>query len=302
MRTAFLALVAALAPGLAHAGTPINETRPLAIDGALSIENVKGRIEVRAWDRAEVRITGTLGEGAERLQIDGDGRDLDVVVRYPNRTGLFSGAPRAEPTTLLLQVPRRVDLDVDSVSATVDIEGPAAGEWNIDSVSGDVRAVGAPREAAIETVSGDIDATVNSPQVSLATVSGDARLGGRLDGELELETVSGDIRAVSNPASRLRRVSGNTVSGDITVQAAFAAGGKVGMESVSGDLTLRVPAGTSTRIHANSFSGTLAAPGAQVERPEHGPGSSLRAQLGTGQGEIELETFSGDARVVIDAP
>lgn len=299
MRTA-LALALVLAPAFAQAGTPINETRPLAADGALSVENVKGRIEVRAWDRNEVRITGTLGDGVERLEIDGDARDLDVRVRYPRRTGMFGGGGRVEPTTLLLQVPRRIDLDVSSVAATVDVEGLAAGEWNIDSVSGDVRAVGAPRKATIEAVSATINATLNSAEVSVATVSGDARLGGRLEGELELETVSGDVRAVSNPATRLSRVSANTVSGDITVQAALAPGAQVGMESVSGDLTLRLPADTSARVSANSFSGTLAAPGAQVERPRHGPGSRLRAQLGAGQGEIELETFSGDARVVID--
>lgn len=303
MRPATLALALALGPTLAlppaRAGTPIDESRPLAIDGTLGIENVKGRIEVRAWDRAEVRITGTLGEGAERLEIDGSSRAIEVRVRHPHRTGMFGGG-RAAPTILLLQVPRRVDLDIDSVSATVDIEGLAAGDWRIDSVSGDVRAVGAPREAAIETVSGRIDATLNSDEVAIATVSGDARLGGRLAGELEVETVSGDVRVAANPAARLRRVSGSAVSGAITLQAALAPGAQVDMESVSGDLTLRLPADTSAQVEASSFSGTLAAPGARVERPEHGPGSQLRAQLGAGQGEITLETFSGDARVVVD--
>lgn len=302
MRLAPLVLALAIAaPSVAHAGTPINQTRPLAADGRLEIENVKGRIDVRAWDRAEVRITGTLGEGTERLEIEGDGESLAVRVRHPRRTGLFSGGnSRSEPTLLRLDVPRRVHLAIDSVAADVDVEGLAAGSWEIDSVSGDVRAVGAPRKVALETVSGDIDATINSSDTSIATVSGDARVGGRLDGEVELETVSGDIRVASNPASRLRRASGNSVSGDIVLQAALAGGARVDFESVSGDVVLRVPASTSAQVNASSFSGTLAAPGARVERNDHGPGSTLRMTLGSGFGEIDLETFSGDARIEFD--
>ena len=54
-------LAAAAAP--AFAATPIDETRPLAADGRVSIENLKGRIVVRAWDRPEVHIGGTLALG-----------------------------------------------------------------------------------------------------------------------------------------------------------------------------------------------------------------------------------------------
>ena len=35
------------------AATPIDQTRPLDPTGRIDIENLKGRIQVRAWDRAE---------------------------------------------------------------------------------------------------------------------------------------------------------------------------------------------------------------------------------------------------------
>src|SRR5690606_6082935 len=78
-----LAICASLACAPLFAGTPINETRPLDARGRIDIENLKGRIEVRAWDRNEVRITGTLGDGVEKLVIDGDRQDLEVRVEYP---------------------------------------------------------------------------------------------------------------------------------------------------------------------------------------------------------------------------
>ena len=63
--TALLACVAAPA----FAATPINETRPLDARGHVEVSNVKGRIEVRTWDKAEVAITGSLGNGAVKCAI-----------------------------------------------------------------------------------------------------------------------------------------------------------------------------------------------------------------------------------------
>ncbi|MFP7723579.1 DUF4097 family beta strand repeat-containing protein [Lysobacter sp. A3-1-A15] len=293
IRTALfsLALVAAW-PALA--ATPIDETRPLDADGRLQVDNLKGLIEVRAWDRPEVRIQGQLGAGAERLSIDGDRRSLQVRVKYPNRVGGWGGRDRSEPTELRLMVPLQAALDIDGVAARIDVRGVASRELSIDSVSGDVTVVGAPRKAGIETVSGDQQLTLNSPDVALDTVSGDIRLAGRMDGEVDVETVSGDAR-VDVLESRLREFSGATVSGDVQVSTALATGAEVRMESVSGDLELRLPRDTSARVSAESFSGSIDAPGANVERPRHGPGSSLRHRYGSGDASIEIETFSGDA-------
>lgn len=286
----------------AHAGTPIQETRPLDGRGELTVDNIKGSIHVRAWDRDEVRIEGTLGQGVERLEITGDASDLMVRVRYPNRSGLgvFSGNDRSEPTDLRLTVPRRISIAIDSVAADVDVEGLGGGELAIDSVSGSVRAVGAPTQADIESVSGDITATLNSDDVDIDTVSGTLTLRGRLGGEVSMETVAGDVDVEAHPQSQLRSLSAASVSGDLRVRATLATGGTMEFESVSGDVDLHLPRGTSARLQASSFSGSLNATGARAEKPTHGPGSSLEHRYGTGEGRIEMETFSGDARVVVE--
>jgi hypothetical protein len=56
----------------------------------------------------------------------------------------------------------------------------------------------------------------------------------------------------------------------------------------------------SARVEASSFSGDLEAPGAKVQKQEFGPGSSLEHRYGDGNGEIHLQTFSGDAEVVLE--
>src|SRR5690606_22931891 len=168
---AFALLVAATA---AWADTPIDETRALDPDGRIEIDNLKGRIDVEAWDRAEVRITGSLGEGVEKLEIDGDNRSLSVRVKYPRRGGLgFRSGDNTGPTRLHVMVPLRADLEIDSVAADIDVVGVAPAEVSIDSVSGKVVLVGAPRELSVETVSGDLRVTSNSRDVDIASVSGD---------------------------------------------------------------------------------------------------------------------------------
>jgi hypothetical protein len=285
----------------ALAATPVNETRPLDARGHLIIENLKGRIEVRAWDRREVKIEGSLGQGVEKLEITGDAQHLSVKVKYPKTGGLgfFSGSDKSEPSQLRLMVPLQADLEIDAVSADIDVNGIASGELSIDSVSGDVSVVGAPREATIDSVSGDLKLILNSAKISTESVSGDIDLRGRLGGEVHVETVSGDID-VSGHQSSMQKLSGNTVSGDMRVSTALASAGRIGLESVSGNLTLSVPSNLSAQVRGNSFSGELDAPDAQVIRPKHGPGSSFEHRYGSGDGEITLESFSGDARLQFD--
>ena len=126
----------------------------------------------------------------------------DEVEMVSTRTGvgslgiLANHAPlmgMLEPTELRLMVPLRASLDVSAVAADVDVQGLAAGELSIDSVSGDVAVAAAPRKADINSVSGDLNLTLNSSDIQAETVSGTIRLRGRINGEVEATSVSGDI-------------------------------------------------------------------------------------------------------------
>ena len=79
-----------------------------------------------------------------------------------------------------------------------------------------------------------------------------------------------------------------------------AHGGEIRAETVSGDLRLHLARGSSARVSAESFSGDLEAPGAQVRKERFGPGSSLEASFGGGDGRIRVETFSGDFTLSLD--
>lgn len=293
-----LALCAGLACSPLYAGTPINETRPLDPRGRIEIENLKGRIQVRAWDRNEVRITGTLGEGVEKFVVDGDRADLEVRVEYPKHAGRWRD-DRTGPTELLLQVPLRASLDIESVSADIDVDGVAPEDLDVDTVSGDVVIAAAPDRANIDSVSGDLTLTLNSHEAKTESVSGDIVLKGRLDGEVHAETVSGDI-TIDSRGERVRRLSTGTVSGDADVRVGLVDGGEIKSETVSGEIRLRLPKGLSARVTGETFSGDLSAPGGRIHTEEFGPGKTMEARYGNGAGEIRMESFSGDATIVLE--
>jgi len=296
------AIVLALAAPVALAGTPINQTRPLGANGEVRVENIKGSIVVRTWARPEVRITGTLGKGAEKLHVEGDASNLEVSVKYPDSRGGWNlwgrDDSRMEPTILELTIPSRASLEVESVAANVDVQQMAGRRLSVSSVSGAVVVTASsPGEAEFGNVSGDTTLRITTPRVQVESVSGDVHLQGGLTGEVSMESVSGDLRLVAPALSELNL---STVSGDIDARAALRPGGSIDGETLSGTLSLRLPRGTGARLRAESFSGDIDSPVGKVDREEHGPGKSLDARLGNGRGDIQLESFSGDVRLILE--
>ena len=303
-RTLSLAIAAALAfaalPALA--GTPINQTRPLKPTGEVHVENIKGRIVVRTWARPEVRVTGTLGKGAEKLEVEGDQDSLDISVRYPNTRGGWNCWGRsdngAEPTILEVMVPQRASLDLEAVAADVDVQQMAGARLSASSVSGNVTVTASsPGEAELESVSGDILARITTSRAQVESVSGDVDLQGGLDGEVSMESVSGDLTLVAKSLSQLEI---NSVSGDANVRTALRPNASVKGETLSGTLALRLPRATGARLHVETFSGDIDSPAGNVRHEEHGPGKTLDTRLGDGSGDINLESFSGDVRITLE--
>jgi hypothetical protein len=198
-----LGFITLFAAGPLFAATPINQTRNLAPDGQVSIDNLKGRIVVRTWAQPQVRITGSLGKGVEKLIVEGDAHSLKIQAKYPQNSdhGWFNWGGlgnNAEPTTLEVTVPSRASVDVDGVSADIDVQGIAGRKLSVDSVSGDVVvSASSPGEASISNVSGDLTLRMTSAKVKIETVSGDLNLFGAFNGDLNIDSVSGNVKMSS---------------------------------------------------------------------------------------------------------
>lgn len=285
------ALGLALAASAASAASPIDDRRPASANARVEIDNVRGRVDVRGWARAEVAVTGTLGEGAKFSLTGPPDR---IVVRVETEAGSFSwwgGSGPREDTMLTVNVPRGAAIEVDTVSADVDVEGIAgAKELEAETVSGDMRVRGDAERVELASVSGDLEVESSTRALSVETVSGDVDAK-RISGRIDAESVSGTITLA---AEQVDDVNAATVSGDVELRTGALGTGRIKVESMSGEVDLAIPANASARIEVESFSGSITSDFGKVEEEEHGPGSSLSAVAGTGDAQITLESFSGD--------
>lgn len=293
--THYLPLLLCLCIGDALAGTPIQLQHAASANAQISISNIAGAVNVTAWDRNEVQVGGELGEGAKPLTITGDNDHLSIKVESRGGSGWFNfgSDSRMAPTTLELHVPRGASLDVNVVSAALAVDGLAGGDIKVNTISGNARINARTPTLNVDSVSGNIALAGRADKASLQTVSGEI-LAPALGGKAKLETISGGIQAGGDPWQTL---SLSTVSGDVQLSGGLASGGSIDVDSMSGDVQLRLPADTSATLHASSFSGDLRSEFGTPVEADRGPGSSLDASLGAGNGKIHIETFSGDLRV-----
>ncbi len=201
-----------LSPTLA--GRAIDETLTASADGEVSIELITGSVRIIGWDRDEVRITGTIGDDVEELDISSSSGRVSIEVEFPD-----DGRRRIRDAEadLEIHVPTGSSVETETVSADISVEG-VSGTVEMESVSGEITIEGAMREVEAETVSGDIRLMSDDAlrEGEFASVSGDIEFRAALDagGEFSFETVSGDIE-LRLPSNTSAEFSVETFSGKI---------------------------------------------------------------------------------------
>ena len=290
MRTLFPLCAALLLPALALADTRVDERHTLASGGRIELSNVAGKVTVRGWDRNEVQLTGSLGDGLQLRQEKSANR-VRWEVEYPRRH--TNGT-----ATLVLNVPRASELLLSTVSADQDISGIDVRRLQADTVSGNLNAAGRSGDSKLNTVSGNVIAKLQTPRLDVNTVSGRIEAGGGVSGDIGAQTVSGRVGV---DAGRIQRLAVETVSGGIDLSTSgLAPGGRINVESVSASVNLRLPVKVSAQLSVNSFAGSINSDAGTVERPRYGPGSRLDTKLGGGDGDIRIQSHSGSVRVSLD--
>jgi DUF4097 and DUF4098 domain-containing protein YvlB len=285
---ALLAL-ALIQPALA--GTPIDQSRPASADVHLRIENIAGRVEVRPGSSDVVRVTGQLGDGSLPLVFEGEPGRLTLRVEPEERGGW--GNTRMDASELLVSMPAGGRLEVNTVSADIEVAGIDGSDVELESVSGTVGYTGGAGRVHLKSVSGDVTGGGAGRDWTVGTVSGSITLP-QAAGAVRVESVSGRIELDFAAAERAQL---ETVSGSIIARGAMASGGSLAMQSVSGSLDLEVAGALDARIRAKSFSGRIESDIGTPERSGVGGGSSLDARAGAGSGEIRMESFSGRIRI-----
>jgi Toastrack DUF4097 len=287
-----LAIAALLCAPLVLADEEID--RVLAADpkGDVDISNVAGSVNVTGWGRNEVRVTGSLGEGVERLDFTSEGKrtQIKVVLKKSTHWGEDGG------TELSIRVPSGSRLDINTVSAEIAVHS-VTGAQRLQAVSGEVSTEVAAEEAEVKTVSGDVILRGESkPSVlNLTTVSGNAQAS-RIAGEIIATTVSGDLNLSADTITRARL---RTTSGNLSLRGALVGGARVDSETISGDLSFMFKSPINAEFDVETFSGDIEncfGPKSQ-SKSEHGPGRELHFRQGDGKADVRINSLSGGINI-----
>ncbi len=179
----------------------VDESRPLAAGGELSLQNTNGSVHVASWDEPRVRIEATKSaatrHGLERIQveIEGQGERVTVRTRQPRGGFFFGGMGGVE---YRIMVPRRANVSVRNVNGRVEVDG-VAGRVEAETVNGSVEASHLGSEVRAATTNGSVEVAMDrvrpSGQNRIRSTNGSVRLVLPRDvgAEIEAHTVNGSV-------------------------------------------------------------------------------------------------------------
>jgi DUF4097 and DUF4098 domain-containing protein YvlB len=284
-RAALAAL--ALVSCAALAEESVDRRNPASATGEVEVESIAGVVSISGWDRNEVHVTGTLGDGVERLDFETQGNRTIVKVVHKRR-GHWDG----DDTELSVRVPKGSTLRAKTVSAELSVSN-VAGQQQLQTVSGDISTSIVKADADISTVSGNISlrGENHSTVVSVTTVSGDARVT-RVSGDLRANSVSGTLSVAMDQVKRARA---QTTSGDLALAGTLEKDGRIDAESISGEVQIDLRGKINAYFDVESFSGDIEnCFGPKPERVDkYAPGTELHFKEGDGSGRVRLQTLSG---------
>ncbi|MFY8273649.1 DUF4097 family beta strand repeat-containing protein [Pseudoalteromonas sp. SSDWG2] len=313
-----LAYTLALVPCLALAGEKIDEQITVPADGRIFIDNQRGDITIKGWDKDSLQIKGELDDLAEGYTLETRGQRTDFIVKMPKsyNSGWSWGKKNdgGEGSKLTIYMPMQSALTLEGVNVDVDVS-ELNSESRIETVNGDIDAKDLSGTLVFETVNGDVNGTNLKGDIRYQTVNGDIN---DVDsqGQLRMTLVNGDVNSTTGSEDiRFENVNGdltlraqtlgslkiNTVNGELEVYVnELKADAQIRAESVSGDFDLYLPSTVSARFDLEAHAGgdirnDLSKD--KAKEAKYGPGESLSFTLGQGEAEVEVTTISGNTHL-----
>ncbi len=293
-----LLVAAAMAPaGLATQQQISRQSRTVEADVDVEVFNVAGSVRITGWDRNEVQVEGTLGEGIERLAFENDGEGVEIRVIIPS-------SRRRDPerqvgaTHLEIMVPRGASVSVETLAATItvlDVDGSVS----MESSAGGITYNGGAVEIEAGSAAGDIEVSASAPgaSVDVEGVAGSVMVQ-FTDASVQASTLTGNLRVIGG---RLRDGDFESVSGSLYFEGEIAPGAQLDFENFNGSIELLIPGDTAASFDITTYSGSIETEfgfeGRSVEA--YSPEQEAEFTLGDGgdNAAVSIETFSGTVRV-----
>jgi DUF4097 and DUF4098 domain-containing protein YvlB len=275
---------------LGIAAETIQRSVPADARGAVEIVNMAGEVHVQGWDRNEVQVSGELGAGVDRLDLQsGDRRTSINVVLRP-------GERNVGATELMVKMPRDSALSISTVSADQTVRD-LRGTQRLQAVSGTIATEQWLEDVEARTISGDVEIRSHGGrgETIVTTVSGDITLVDAPE-QLSLETITGDMKV---SADRLDRARIRTTNGGLRLTAMLTAIARLDTESINGSLHFLLREPLNAQFDVETFNGDIVnCFGPKPTRTsEFAPGNALRFKQGKGGARVRIKALNGRVEI-----
>lgn len=292
-----VALLAGVSPAGGALGTQqqISHSGAVAADVAVEIFNVAGTVRVTGWDRQEVRVQGTLGQGVEGLAFENDHDGVEIRVEIPRRRRR-DPQRRVGDTHLEIMVPRGASLEIETLAASISVDG-VDGEVRMESSAGGITYAGGALRVEADTAAGDIEiiATADGADIDVEGVAGNV-LVQFTSGNVTAGTLTGNVRIIGG---RISEGCFESVSGTLYFEGEIGAGAELDFENFDGNIELLIPADSAAEFDISTYNGSIETEfgfeGRLLER--YSPEQQAEFTLAAGGANVSIETFSGKVAV-----
>lgn len=257
----------------------IRQTIKLAPGTRVEVSSIRGSVEIETADidSAEIRIVRSAKSRAEleQYKVGIEQKAKSLIIRGETRQSKSgSGFGPDVHHQVILRLPRRVDLSIQSIGGEVRI-GDVGGQLMVSSISGSLTA-------------GAVDG-----QVQVNGVSGAVTIG-RVSQQVELKSVSGTVRI--EQAVGALNVSG--VSGALSVGISRLGTGGIHINSISGDVELRFSDELNAQLSTDNITGKVLIEVPNVNVQSRSGASAIRAMIGKGGPTISINGVSNGVRLI----
>jgi DUF4097 and DUF4098 domain-containing protein YvlB len=263
---------------------------------SVSVEQPLGKLQMRGWDKPEVRIVATKrapdAETLDRLRVNVEMQNGRIRIRAGVRVG---GVFRALPPQgrmgidLAVDAPRRVLLEARTWAGDLEAQGFRAGA-NLASTGGEVRA---------SDIIGKVTSNSVMGKQHLSAIRGDVEADG-VTGDLELDTVDGELleaKVVEGQitAHRVRTQVVHLFStvGGIVFVGSIRPGALYDFKTDEGDIRLeleRAPFSVTARAPRGTVQSGFAVSGQRLP-------NLLRGEFLGGGATLDLASFRGNVSI-----
>lgn len=297
----------------ALADEKINRSLDVSKTPYVQIEHVNGSAKVIAWDKSEVKVTGTLGDRTEKFIFEKDDNEVLIKVKVENNRGWNNwGSDNGDDLEIF--VPRQSKVYYSAVNADVELVQVRGGA-RVETVNGSIDAKELAGRIRLESVNGRITAGSLEGDVKISTVNGtiDSRsskgkedsyesVNGNIDvvsesGDINVETVNGDIELELGKVNQLNM---DTVNGSIDAKLELAENGEIEASSVGGSINLYLQSDVSARFDIEGHAGgniTNKLSDDKMQKAKYGPNRWLKFSLNGGSAKVNVSTVSGRVRL-----